>query len=820
MSTLSEQVSAAVGVLGSASDKAKMMVESDSIISTESGDRSSLPKVIREAEEEFKKRLTGMAYARVGTFTSGYDSLVDARQTLEYDGRDYGWAGEFPKKVFPNSSPSGSGGISAGAWIDRTEDKLRSEVRETTFKLLKRVAAEAGLNLVEGSFEEGALTINSNDVVWFQAGGTFHGGVIGSVVAGSFPSSSWIDKSNETLKSMLASDGGVEHVNGALKKSNLGLNPIYNASSYSNSNIYQSWKDSVLEHGYVYLSGGGSTQYTLVGTHTDLYGSTVIADNGVTLVVPDDQYPLLGSIKVVGDLHIKTASLNTTFSTASIDKVPTVAKLKSNLLKSSAINFDDCYAASVLSDTYTDVIKGSASSSAILIPLTIGSCTGLFVPISAGEAISAHQRVESGSAASFGVLLRCVSGWIKVTTSPGSTTYNISYKQQGGGVVSSGTFTPADTELLSYAAGKASIGVSLSSSTEFYFLVNGTSKTKIKSGLGDILDVGFIFDDVSATSTGRVTGLCCYKAEKTLYGYGPINIAIYGDSTADDYAGSFDKYLPQLLDGENASRSVAITNHAIAGQTFQQQFDLLQANGPENAYIICMVAGTNDIQAGVSADDFVLKVTAFIDYCESNGRIPMLVEPWMWYPKSSIGGDGQASSNYQNGSELREASKRVALSRGAIYVSTTHELPAPIPEYFGSSIDPLLRDDIHQSKLGYRLYAELIASHIVEFMGRITKTGISVPLMWKTSVVSSIASSHVTENGIAGSFAVSGFSNGAAIINLPRWCRPPRTITAPAAFTTSGGSLSSCYVVITTSGAITVNGLTQTSSTIVLDVRW
>lgn len=71
-------------------------------------------------------------------------------------------------------------------------------------QLLAKQAAEAGFNLVDGSFEEGAVTVNSNDVVWHWLTGKYYGGVIGTVASGSTPTGSWIDKSTVTLKSLLS----------------------------------------------------------------------------------------------------------------------------------------------------------------------------------------------------------------------------------------------------------------------------------------------------------------------------------------------------------------------------------------------------------------------------------------------------------------------------------------------------------------------------------------------------------------------------------------------------------------------------------------
>ena len=85
---------------------------------------------IAEHESEFKIKMAGMAFSRVGTFAAGY-SLTDSRQTLLYaaDGHDYGWAGTFPKVVAAGATPASSGGIGAGAWVDRTDVTLRSEIK-------------------------------------------------------------------------------------------------------------------------------------------------------------------------------------------------------------------------------------------------------------------------------------------------------------------------------------------------------------------------------------------------------------------------------------------------------------------------------------------------------------------------------------------------------------------------------------------------------------------------------------------------------------------------------------------------------------------
>ena len=77
--------------------------------------------------DTFDGALSKLSFYRVGTFAAGY-TLTNMRQTLEYGGHEYSWAGAFPKVVASGSTPATSGGIGAGAWVDRTQETLRAEL--------------------------------------------------------------------------------------------------------------------------------------------------------------------------------------------------------------------------------------------------------------------------------------------------------------------------------------------------------------------------------------------------------------------------------------------------------------------------------------------------------------------------------------------------------------------------------------------------------------------------------------------------------------------------------------------------------------------
>lgn len=89
--------------------------------------------MIQYQETEFNQHISGMAFTRVGTFFTGA-TLDDTREVLLWDvanggdGHEYGWTGTFPKVVPPGGSPASTGGIGAGAWVDRTDVTLRSEL--------------------------------------------------------------------------------------------------------------------------------------------------------------------------------------------------------------------------------------------------------------------------------------------------------------------------------------------------------------------------------------------------------------------------------------------------------------------------------------------------------------------------------------------------------------------------------------------------------------------------------------------------------------------------------------------------------------------
>ncbi|MCS6113015.1 SGNH/GDSL hydrolase family protein [Shewanella baltica] len=652
----------------------------------------------------------------------------------------------------------------------------------------------------------------------------------------SYPGQDWFNQNIAEFKNALAETGVTFDPNrdDHLQQSFAFVNSKFvdvNKSLFIAINTLESYEvvdsvpamiDSMNQNGYIYFPGNKTETaiYNIVGDHPELYGATIYVDNNVMLSFNYDYYDFIGSLNIIGECTCEIAEKNFTFKTNNISDYHKDVNVNNSPQTIEIVKFLDCKVMNVDGDVYTEASMGSTSPSAALFSVSQTTPTAFFAPIDIGESISAHLKMQIGTTGKIGVILRCEGGWIKLfqnSADLGAWKYQV--KPTGQAIITNVDVNTPDNNLLSYAAKHASFGISLESRSAFSLIINGCSGgAPLISQVGDIYEVGFFCEDNSAGAVARITGLCSYKSKAGIFGKAPLHLLIHGDSTGAKWLSSFDRYLKQAFDGVNGCRTLEITNKAVAGETFRQQLDRLKVAGPGQAYIIIMVAGTNEGQGNTPADDFAAMVQEFIDYCTGLFRVPMLVEPWMWYPSSKIGNSGQASSNYEKVSELREAGKRVAIANGVPFVSTTHSLPAPLPAYFNSGLDPLLRDDIHQSFLTQQLYAERIASEIARWWFSVDSKPRSVPqYLAESNVV--ISESSFSGKSVVANLSVTSFANSQNLLELPRWCRPDRQMSWPAVYTKPDGTYSSCRILYQ-NGYLRADGLDLTTAVIVVNICW
>lgn len=100
----------------------------------------------------------------------------------------YAWGGTFPKTVPAGTDPA----LVGSGYIMRSSRLAGVQAREA----LRRSYAEAGFNLVDGSFEAGGTLVNANDVLLQERTGKAFSGPAGTVAAGTNPASGgFVDKS-------------------------------------------------------------------------------------------------------------------------------------------------------------------------------------------------------------------------------------------------------------------------------------------------------------------------------------------------------------------------------------------------------------------------------------------------------------------------------------------------------------------------------------------------------------------------------------------------------------------------------------------------
>lgn len=159
---------------------------------------------------------------------------------------------------------------------------------------LRRSYAEAGYNLVDGSFEAGGTLVNANDALLHEASGKAFSGPAGTVVAGADPTSgAFVDRSASLLTSLVKQKTNKQRINisafGSTGTQTNGSNEAWDAAltyalsiapNYTNQLNQGPWKDL---SGYVFVSD------TPIYPKQSLKGRGFIgATFNLNIILPDD----------------------------------------------------------------------------------------------------------------------------------------------------------------------------------------------------------------------------------------------------------------------------------------------------------------------------------------------------------------------------------------------------------------------------------------------------------------------------------------------------------------------------------------------------
>lgn len=215
---------------------------------------------------------------------------------------------------------SNNGASNIGTLDGITVEDALSNNAVNTREHWRRQLSDAGLNLVDGSFEEGATVNSKTDAVWYITGGqcyTWGGAFPKSVPAGSTPSSTgwegpgaWISLSDATLRTLLSSETGYSAIGGFESVSDLRANPVNTGVLSTGDRVYvKSYYNGL---GY----GGGFFRWDASSTDADDGGYTIKPTGNAGTGRWKREFVSAYSVRTVSPLEFGAKMNDSTFDSA------------------------------------------------------------------------------------------------------------------------------------------------------------------------------------------------------------------------------------------------------------------------------------------------------------------------------------------------------------------------------------------------------------------------------------------------------------------------------------------------------------------------
>lgn len=459
-------------------------------------------------------------------------------------------------------------------------------------------------------------------------------------------------------------------------------------------------------------------------------------------------------------------------------KLTTVAPNTGLRFLSLPINVSDTF--SNTSPTFSDGTSYSYNA------VATGAWYGGFISLKRGETYSCVVS-KTGNGA-LGVMFRHNGGYSVLyadSTSPSTAMMWRGIKATGGAIATAQDVTfPGRGSYTNYDPSRALWGVTILDNGQALVTLNGRAITSPiwTTSLGDIYEVAFVWQPTAGGAAAAFTDTMIERNTDPLGRQELAEVRIFGDSTSDYIAGMWQDDFKDMLDHSFGIKLEGISNLAVSGTNSFDVLTSIGANGLGNAYYVVVGIGTNDIQSSTPIGTTASNISAIIAAIQGAGRVPVMVLPYMWYGQAQAGARGQNATNYDGGAPYRARIARICADTGAVLVDPTRELAEPKPAYVltQTSEDPLVRDNIHQSYLGYKLYAWAIAKSIASHAARqadFKDYRPAVPSDWLRNgwTAGTNLKVNITDDGMVslqGNMGAGTAANGTVILNLPRWARP------------------------------------------------
>lgn len=361
-----------------------------------------------------------------------------------------------------------------------------------------------------------------------------------------------------------------------------------------------------------------------------------------------------------------------------------------------------------------------------------------------------HAQVTMpGSSASVAAYIQTENGWVIYCQPIGGG--NITrYVFLEGYAVQSTTFSHPLSDNPAYNMDVSEIGIKVHSPTSFSLLCNHVEIARMDGVTSNIVRAGWGAGFANNTNTAYISYPVRVKNNNT-YGMRPLRIVTVGDSTADKVNPfSWVNHMVRIASGAGGLQFKNVYNMAVAGQTAVQQAatfnttDFQALGGFDYALID---VGINDIGGGSSPSQFIDAIVGMISTCTIYNMTPIIGVPAMFYNQGAAapyGQTGQGTANADRGAPYRlQLLRKLAELNVQVATLPMQDMGAIVPSLLGnSSLDPVVQDNVHQSAWGGELKGMGWAKAFVGYLFCRTRKNIASHEIKAAWIPSAIAASY------------------------------------------------------------------------------
>lgn len=651
----------------------------------------------------FQQILMDMGFQPLsGSFQTG--ATITARNQALYDEVSkvfYAWGGSLPKVVPAGSTPSTAGGVGVGAWTNKTDLMLRSELTSSGSTI-------ADIATLKSNLLNGIATTRDGELA------------LTSIVS-------------------ISDFDGVDDFNGTTGTNN--LTPFAKAFTYLNSIGGGDLLLPRTNSGIYFINGDDPTQVT-----TNI---RLVPAEGVSLRLiysgGSANSPLVNTgLKTSRQLPIYfsnfgfTSYVGAKVQTSLGETLPSISNGDGVFSVPTSLSGTDFY---VIGLSNPNVALTPTSSAADAITFAGGGVPRCAIKsVTVGDECFSLISSPSGGVFFAGVIT--VNGYAYLAQDTATQSVKIVDSTTGQVNVVTGVQYSHTMNQQRDNFNNSLVSVKVTSARSFSVLVNGLVVYSYTTR-SSILSVAFGTENINDTIS--ISQMSIVRNAKSFGGSKPLKIVMVGDSITDNSVQySHAKYLQMLLG--SAGISVAdIRNIAVAGQTAAQQYTALKKVG--SGYdIACIQIGVNDVQGLTNTTSFSTTIQNIVSYCLSVGMTPIVALPTAFYSQAEAIANGQSGGqNTANNASLHTyralVIRAVAAAGGLLNLETVKGYGTMTAKWLSvapySVNDRIVVDNIHPTPYGSMMLAQGWARSIIGWLIRPDSTQSeafeSIPNNWLTS---------------------------------------------------------------------------------------